>query len=345
MKLGLYPTGQGPADVAAVREAERLGFDSIWIAEAYGLDALTPMAWWAGQTTTIGLGTIVCVVDARTPAATAMAAMTLDHLSGGRFTLGLGVSGPVVVEGWYGRPFRKPLARTREYIEVVRSIQARDAKVAYDGEFFQLPFTGDGAMGLGAPLKSSHRPLRPHQPLFLAAEGPKAIALSAEVADGWTAFYVSPHSDAYYRERLEEGFARRPGGRPASFEVLAQVHVAIDDDVERAADHVRGNIALFVGGMGKPGANFHYDTLARIGFEAECAAISRLWAAGDRAGAAASIPLALVESIALVGPVAKIRDELPAWRASCISLMLPMVHTAPVDERLVGELAELFLGG
>ncbi len=342
MRIGLYPTGQTPEDVAVVAEAERLGYDSIWIAESYGLDALTPMAWWAAKTSTIKLGTIVTVIDGRTPATTAMSAMTIDHLSGGRFTLGLGVSGPVVVEGWYGRPFSKPLARTREYIDVIRRIQRRDGAVALDGEFYQLPFEGAGSQHRGKALKSIHRPLRPHQPIFLAAEGPKAIALAAEVADGWTAFYVSPQSDAYYRDRLAEGFARRDGGRPADFEVLAQVHLSIDDDVEKAADLVRQNVALFVGGMGLAGANFHYETLARIGYEAECAAIQKLWAQGDRAGAAASIPLKMIEAIALVGPLDKIRGELPAWRDSCITLMLPMLNGRTWDVDLVRRIAELF---
>ena len=344
MRIGLYPTGQSAEDVAVVRAAERIGYDSIWIAESYGLDALTPMAWWAAQTETIGLGTIVTVIDARTPAATAMSAMTIDQLSGSRFTLGLGVSGPAVVEGWYGQPFRRPLARTREFVEIVRSIQRRDAPVVYDGEFYQLPQHGAGSLGVGKSLKSIHRPARSHQPIFLAAEGPKAISLAAEIADGWTAFYVSPHSNEYYLSRLAEGSARRNAALPRDFEVLAQVHLAIDDDVERAADHVRANVALFVAGMGVAGANFHYDTLARIGFEAECAVVQKLWAEGDRKGAAASIPLAMIEAIALVGPLDKIRGELPAWEESCITLMLPMLNGRSWDVELVGTVADVFLG-
>lgn len=344
MRIGLYAAGHAPADVALVREAERIGFASIWVAESYGLDAVSAMAWWAAQTATIGLGTIVAVIDGRTPATMAMTAMAIDQLSGGRFTLGLGVSGPVVVEGWHGKPFRKPLARTREYVDIIRKIQARQEPVAYSGEFFQLPYTGPGSLHLGKPLKSIHRPLRPHQPIFLASEGPKAIELAAEIADGWTAFYVSPRCDAYYRERLNAGFRRRPAGLPEDFEVLAQVHFAIDEDVETAADYVRGNIALFVGGMGQPGANFHYDALARIGFEAECEIIARLWAEGDRRGAAASIPLRMVEAIALVGPWDKIRDEMAAWKSSCISLMLPMIHGRPLDAALLEKLAEIVVG-
>ena len=343
MRIGIYPQGQTDADVEVVAAAEALGYDSIWIAESYGLDALTPMAWWAAKTTSIKLGTIVAVIDGRTPATAAMSAMTIDHLSQGRFTLGLGVSGPVVVEGWYGRGFSRPLARTREYIEIIRRIQRRDGPVEFSGEFYQLPFTDGSGPHLGKPLKSIHRPLRPHQPIFLASEGPKAIELAAEIADGWTAFYVSPDSNDYYTERLAAGFGRRPGGPPADFQVLAQVHFAIDDDIERAADHVRGNIALFVGGMGHQGANFHYDTLARIGFEAECATVAKLWNDGDRKGAAASIPLKMVEAIALVGPLDKIRGELPAWKQSCISLLLPMISGRPLDAALLADLAEIVL--
>jgi F420-dependent oxidoreductase-like protein len=343
MRIGLYPAGQSPDDVAVVREAERVGYDSIWIAESYGLDALTPMAWWAAQTTSIGLGTIVSGIDARTPASAAMSAMTIDRLSGGRFTLGLGVSGPAVVEGWYGRPFRRPLARTREYVQIIRDIQSRQGPVVFDGEFYQLPFAGPGSLGLGRPLKSIQVPSRPQQPIFLAAEGPRSIALAAEVADGWTAFYISPAADAYYRDCLDEGFARRPAGRPDNFEILAQVHLSIGDDPDQAADLVRKNVALFVGGMGLPGANFHRDTLARIGFEAECATIQKLWNEGDRKGAAASIPLRMIEAIALVGPLDKIRAELAAWRESCVSVMVPMLNGRQWDPELVRTIAEIFM--
>ena len=341
MKLAL---GAGPftsEHVEVLREAERLGFDSAWGGETYGHDCFTPIGWLAAQTETIKLGTIVSIIDARAPTLTAMTAMTLDHLSGGRYTLGLGFSGPQVVEGWYGRPFPRPLARMREYIDIVRKVMARREAVTYDGEFYQLPYRGPGAQGQGKPLKSITHPLRPDQPIFLAAEGPKNVALTAELADGWSAFYLSPHSDAFYRRCLDEGFARRPGGRPAHFDVIGQVQIAIAPDVEEAADQVRPHIAFMVGGMGASNANFHRDALARIGFDEECARIARLWAEGDRAGAAAAVPTRMVECLALVGPPDKIRRDLDAWKETSITILQPMLMGASVDVSFVRLLADL----
>ncbi len=216
MKLGLntgyWAAGPPPPSaLESVREAERLGFDSVWTSEAYGCDVLTPLAWWGSHTEKIRLGTAIMQISARRPTAAAMAAMTMDHLSGGRFVLGLGVSGPQVVEGWYGEPFAKPLARTREYVSIVRDVVERREPVVSDGPHYRLPLNGhDGATGLGKPLKSTLRPLRERLPVYLAAEGPKNIALTAEIADGWLALFYSPHHDAeLYRPRLEEGFARR----------------------------------------------------------------------------------------------------------------------------------------
>jgi F420-dependent oxidoreductase-like protein len=343
MKLALFASPHTAEHREVVLEAERVGYDSIWGGENYGMDAFTPMGWWAANTTSIKLCTIVAVVDARTPAATAMAAMSLDHLSGGRYTLGLGVSGPAVVEGWYGRPFAKPIARTREYVEVVRKIMYRQEPVTYEGAFYQLPYDGPGATGLGKPLKSILHPFRENQPIFIAAEGPKNVALTGEVADGWTAFYISPQSDAYYRARLEEGFALRAGGRPDNFEVVGQIYFSVGDDIEAAADRVRSHIAFMTGGMGAPGTNFHYDAMARIGFEAECARIFELWSTGDRKGAAAAVPLKMVEAVALVGPFDKIRSDLADWRATCVTTLLPMVSGVEVDVPFVRRLAELVL--
>ena len=230
-------------------EAERLGFDSVWTAEAYGSDALMPLAWWGAATERIKLGTAIVQISARTPAATAMAAMTLDHLSGGRVILGLGVSGPQVVEGWYGQPFAKPLARMREYIGILRDIWAREGPVTNDGPHYPLPLP-DGT-GLGKPLKSSIHPLRADIPIYLAAEGPKNIALAGELCDGWLALFYSPHHDDFYREALDEGL--EPAGRqaqPDDFEVAASVPLIVTDDIEAAADAVRPMYALYFGGMG-----------------------------------------------------------------------------------------------
>src|SRR5512132_1716602 len=279
LKLGLN-TGywaSGPpsrAALDAINAAERLGFDSVWTSEAYGCDVLTPLAWWGSHTHTIRLGPAIMQMSARRPTAAAMAAMTMDHLSGGRFVLGLGVSGPQVVEGWYGEPFAKPLARTREYVSIVRDVVARREPVASDGPHYRLPANGHhGVTGLGKPLKSTLPPLREHLPVYLAAEGPKNIALTAEIADGWLALFYSPHHDAeLYRPRLEEGFARRGEPRP-HFEVLASIPFIVHDDVEEAADLVRPRFALYFGGMGARGANFHHDVAVRMGYEAEAAKI------------------------------------------------------------------------
>lgn len=325
MKLG-YTTGYwsaGPPEgvTAAIAEADRLGFDSIWAAEAYGSDCLTPLAWWGANTSRVRLGTNIMQMAARTPTAAAMAALTLDHLSGGRFILGLGASGPQVVEGWYGQPYPRPLARTREYIEIVRTVLARTGPVEHDGAFFQLPYLG--GTGLGKPLKSTVHPLRADIPIFLAAEGPKNVALAAEIADGWLPLFFSPKADSFYRAALAEGFAR-PGARRDmdAFEVAATVPIVVHDDIEAAADRLRPFVALYVGGMGAKSANFHRDVIARLGYERDCDVITETYLAGDKKGAAAAVPTALVEDIALIGPVAKVRDELQGWRESVVTTLL-----------------------
>src|SRR5690349_20645673 len=256
LKLGLSTgllSGREPLSgvFESVQEAERLGFDSVWASETYGSDALTPLAWWGSQTTKLKLGTTIVQISARRPAATAMAAMTMDHLSGGRFILGLGVSGPQVVEGWYGEPFAKPLARMREYVSIVRDVTARRAPVSAGGPHYPLPLNGrEGSTGLGKPLKSILHPLRERIPLYVAAQGPKNIALAAEIGDGWLPLYYSPqHDDELYRPSLEAGFARR-GGDPEEFEIAPSVPFILHDGVERAADMLRPMYALYFGGMG-----------------------------------------------------------------------------------------------
>jgi F420-dependent oxidoreductase-like protein len=325
MLLG-YHTGYwsaGPPDgvTDAIALCEKLGFDSIWTAEAYGSDCLTPLAWWGGATAKVRLGTNILQLSARTPAATAMAAMTLDHLSGGRFVLGVGASGPQVVEGWYGQPYPKPLARTREYIGIVRKILARDKPVTNDGEFYPLPYPG-GA-GLGKPLKSTVHPLRSDIPIMMGAEGPKNVALSAEIADGWLPMFFSPKMDGFYRDALAEGFARSGARRTAGdFEVPAFVPVVLDDDIEAAADRVRPAIALYIGGMGAKSANFHADHFGRLGYEREVATIQDLFLSGKKLEAMGAVPTKLVEDIALIGPAAKIRDELQLWESTVITSLI-----------------------
>ena len=315
--------GSGPPQDAqeAILEAERLGYKSAWTAEAYGSDALSPLAWWGSRTSNIRLGTSIIQMSARTPAATAMAAMTMDHLCDGRFILGLGASGPQVVEGWYGQPYPKPLARTREYVEIVRRIVARDEPVDFHGEFYNMPYVG-GA-GLGKPLKSTVHPRRTEIPIYLGAEGPKNVALSAEICDGWLPFLFSPKEDAHYRRYLNEGFDKASDPTKADrFEVAAMMTVVPGDDVEKCADVVRPFLALYAGGMGARGANFHFEVFARMGYEDVALKVQDLYLAGKKKEAAAAIPLAMVEDVALVGPLDKIRDEAAKWRETCITTFL-----------------------
>jgi F420-dependent oxidoreductase-like protein len=337
-----YWAGGPPVGVPeAIAEAERLGFDSVWCSEAYGSDALTPLAWWGSATERVRLGTAIVQMSARQPAATAMAAMTLDHLSGGRFILGIGASGPQVVEGWYGMPFEKPLARTREYIGILRDIWARRGPVTNDGPHYPLPLhDGEGVAGLGKPLKSSIHPLREEIPIFLAAEGPKNVALAAELCDGWMAMLLSPH-ERFYADALAEGFAR-PGARRSAeaFEVAAMVPFIVHDDVEAAVDMVRPFYALYFGGMGaKGGKNFHANVAIRMGYEAEITQIQDLYLDGKKNEAAAAIPPELIQKMSLLGPPEKIRDDLEAWRDSFVTTLL-IAGDAP----LLRQAAEIVLG-
>jgi F420-dependent oxidoreductase-like protein len=338
LSLGYWAGGPPPGAAESIQEADRLGFDSVWTAEAYGSDALMPLAWWGAATTQIKLGTAIVQISARTPAATAMAAMTLDHLSGGRVILGLGVSGPQVVEGWYGQPFAKPLARMGEYIGIVRDIWARQGPVTSDGPHYPLPLPG--GTGLGKPLKASVRPLRSDIPIYLAAEGPKNIAMAGELCDGWLALFYSPHHDDFYREALDEGLAR-PGAhrRREEFEVAATVPLIITADVEAAADALRPMYALYFGGMGARGTNFHANVAIRMGYEAEVEKIQELYLGGHKDEAAAAIPTRLLEQLTLIGPVDKIRDDLEAWRESIVTTLL-----VAGDPPTLRTIAELVLG-
>jgi F420-dependent oxidoreductase-like protein len=333
--LGYWGSRPDPGALDLIIEAERLGYDSVWTSEAYGSDALTPLAWYGARTTRLRLGSAVLQMSARAPAATAMAALTLDHLSGGRVILGLGVSGPQVVEGWYGQPFAKPLARTREYVDIVRRILARGEPVTNDGPHYPLPYPG--GTGLGKPLRATVHPLRTDLPIFIGAEGPKNIALSAEIADGWLAAFYSPWDDGAQRSALAEGFSR-PGARrtPEHFEVAAMVSVVVDDDIERACDRLRPGLALYIGGMGARDQNFHFNVIASLGFEEAATEVQRLYLDGRRKDAAAAVPTALVERLNLVGPAAKVRDELSVWRRSPVTMLL--VRAEPESVRVLPEL-------
>jgi F420-dependent oxidoreductase-like protein len=321
LQLGYWGAGP-PADAPdLVAEAERLGFDSVWTAEAYGSDALTPLAWWGSRTTRVRLGTALCQLSARTPTAMGMATITMDHLCGGRFVLGLGVSGPQVVEGWYGQPFPQPLARTREYVSIVRQVVARRAAVTNDGRHYPLPYPG--GTGLGKPLKPIVHPLRDEVPIVLGAEGPKNVALAAEIADGWFPIFFSPHHMQEFKASLDEGFARPTARRSAAdFEVIAFCPVIVDDDVERAADAFRPMLALYIGGMGAREMNFHFDVFVRMGFAAEAQKIQDLYLDGRKDEAAGAVPTAMVEKIALIGSRDKIRDDLAAWDESIATTLL-----------------------
>ena len=342
LKLGLntgyWSAGPPPGIEETVAEAERAGFDSLWAAEAYGSDVLTPLAWWGASTSRLRLGTALVQMSARTPAATAMAAMTMDHLSGGRFGLGIGVSGPQVVEGWYGQPFDKPLARTREYIAIVRDIVARRDRVTAPGPHYPLPYP-DGT-GLGKPLKSTLHPVREDIPIFLGAEGPKNVALAAELCDGWLALFFSPAHETFYRDALAEGFGREGARRSfADFEIAATVPLIVHDDVEQAADTLRPMYALYFGGMGARGRNFHHDVAVRMGYADEAKEIQDLYLDGKKAEAAAAVPTKLVEELALIGPAEKIRHDLEAWRESIATMLM-----ISGDAAMVRQAAELVLG-
>jgi F420-dependent oxidoreductase-like protein len=338
INTGYWAGGPPPGAVEAIAEAERLGLDSIWTAEAYGSDCLTPLAWWGASTKHVKLGTAIVQMSARQPAATAMAAMTMDHLSGGRFILGLGVSGPQVVEGWYGMPFAKPLARTREYIGILRDIWARKGPLESDGAHYPLP-RPDGT-GLGKPLKSSIHPLREDIPIYLGAEGPKNVALCGELCDGWLAMLFSPTHQEIHRAALEEGFSR-PGARRSAedFEVAATVPLIISDDVDAAVDSLRPFYALYFGGMGAKGVNFHANVPIRMGYEREVGEIQDLYLSGQKDAAAAKVPRTLIEEMSLVGPAEKIREDLEKWRESIVTTLL-----ISGDAATLRAAAELVLG-
>jgi F420-dependent oxidoreductase-like protein len=335
MKLGLMLGYwmQGPEDpIDLVLEAERLGYDSIWTAEAYGSDAISTLCWMGARTSKIKLGTSVVQMSARTPAAVAMAVATIDHLSGGRMILGLGVSGPQVVEGWYGQPFARPMGRTREYVEIVRAMLRREAPVTYQGTQYRLPYDGPGATGLGKPLKLIIHPKRTEVPIYLGAEGPQNVALAAEIADGWLPIFYSPYrSPGIYRQSLA-------GAKP-DFDVACMVQAHVSDDVTAALVPVKRMLAFYIGGMGAEQKNFHLNVIARMGFEKEAAEVQRLFRAGDRAGAAAAVPDALADEISLVGPRERIRDRLAAWRESPVRALLLGTR----DPATLRALAELVL--
>ncbi len=334
LKLGitLGYWGARPPDgfVELAQEAERLGYDSVWTAEAYGSDVFTPLAWVGAHTTRIKLGTGIAQISARTPVATAMHAATLDHLSNGRVLLGLGVSGPQVVEGWYGAPFPKPLARTREYVDVIRQYMRREGPVTNAGPHYPLPLPG--GLGLGKALKPIIHPLRADLPILLAAEGPKNVALAAEIADGWMPIFYSPYrGDAVYGPSLH--------GARSGFEIPCPVPVTVTDDIAEGMMPVKAYLSFYIGGMGAPSMNFHFDVFDRFGFGEQAAHIRELFVAGQRAEAAAAVPDDLADEVSLIGPPDRIKARLQAWIDSPITTLIAGTTDVPTLKILADCLA------
>ncbi|MEU4229023.1 LLM class F420-dependent oxidoreductase [Nonomuraea sp. NPDC026600] len=332
MKLGLQlGYWQRNADDATetVLTAERLGYDSIWTAEAYGSDVFTPLAWYGARTSRIKLGTSIAQMSARPPVTTAMTAMTLDHLTGGRLLLGIGASGPQVVEGWYGQPFAKPLTRTREYVDIMRQVWRREEPVTSDGAHYPLPLPD----GLGKPLKLITHPLRPDIPLYLGAEGPKNVALAAELGQGWLPLFAFP-------SKIQEMYGEALSGAAPGFDVAAMVMVVISDDVRAALDGVKMMLTLYIGGMGAKQRNFHADIIGRMGFAEAAERIQALYLAGKKDEAFQAIPDELADGISLVGPPGRIKERLELWRQSPVTSLLVM---GPRDERSLTIIRDLVL--
>ncbi|MBT2387173.1 LLM class F420-dependent oxidoreductase [Streptomyces sp. ISL-11] len=330
LALGYWGRGPDPRHLGLVREAERLGYDSVWTAESWGSDVFTTLTWIAAHTRRIRLGTAVAQMAARAPAATAMHALTLDHLSGGRMLLGLGLSGPQVVEGWYGRPFpESPLTATREYVDVVRQVLRREAPVTLDGRYHPLPYRGPGATGLGKPLKSIVHPLRPGLPVLLGAEGPRNIAQTVRIADGWLPLYWSP--------MRTEPYATALAGAAEGFVVAPVAQARVCDDVAEGLRPVKAMLGLYIGGMGHAGRNFHAALMARMGFAEEARRVQELFLAGRREEAVEAVPDGFADEISLVGPRERIAERLELWRAGPVTDLL-VAAPDPVTLRVLAEL-------
>ena len=320
MRLGLNLGywNAGPADtIAIVQRAESLGFHSVWTAEAYGSDAVVPLTWVGAHTSTIHLGTAILQMPARTPANTAMTAATLDLLSGGRFLLGLGLSGPQVVEGWHGQPYGKPLAKTREYVEIVREILRRERPLEHHGPHYDIPYSGPDATGLGKPLKLIVHPRRADIPIYLAAIGPKNVALAAEIADGWLPIFFSP-------DALRRGLRRRRSAIAISstFDIAPTVGVILGDDVDACRNMIKPMLALYIGGMGARGRNFYNDLACRYGYDGAAKEIQDLYLDGKKQEATAAVPDELVDEVALCGPRERIAERIEVWKQSPVTTMI-----------------------
>lgn len=324
MKLAIsigYSGAQMVLPLDRILEAERLGYDSVWTAEAYGSDAVTPLAFIAARTERIKLGTSILQIPARTPAMCAMTMATLDALSGGRALCGLGLSGPQVVEGWHGVPYGKPAVRMREYLQILRQVWAREAPVEFQGQEYHVPYRGPDATGLGKPLKSI---LHSRQiPVYLATMGPLNIRTTAELADGWLPIWFSPRQMSLYRPSIEEGF-RRAGNDKGweSFDIVAGCTVTIDDDVKTALAADKPRLALYMGGMGARNKNFHNDTMVKYGYADAAARVQELYLAGRKAEAAEAVPDEFADEMSLVGPIGRIRQRFRDWEDAGVTTML-----------------------
>lgn len=339
MRLGLmvgYSGAEVRIDMEMVHEAERLGFDSVWTAEAWGSDAVSPLAWIAAQTKKIRLGTGIMQLPGRSPANTAMTAMTLDALSGGRFILGLGTSGPQVVEGWHGVPFDKPLTWMKEYVTIVKAIFAREKPLEFDGVRYQIPYKGPGATGLGKPLKSILHG-RKDIPIYTGSMAPKSQAMSAELCDGILLTCMHPERFDVIEANLNEGFAKS-GRSLANFDIAPTVAVIVGDDLDACRAPLKQSLALYIGGMGARSKNFYNEYIRRVGFEADAVKIQDLFLAGKKNEAIAAVPDALVDTLHLVGSPARIRDRFAAWKASKVGTLI-VGAMQPEAIRLIAELA------
>ncbi|MFT7177626.1 MAG: F420-dependent oxidoreductase-like protein [Halioglobus sp.] len=330
LQLGYWGAFYTPVHIELAKEAERLGFDSVWCAESWGNDCFTPLAWIGAHTSKIRLGTAVAQLSARTPASCAMATLSLDHMSGGRMILGLGVSGPQVVEGWYGQPYAKPVTRTREYVSIVRKILAREEPVTNDGEFYPMPYKGPGSWDMGKPLKSITHPLRADVPIFIGAEGPKNVTQTAQIADGWLPLYYSPYRADVYADQLVDA---KPG-----FEIAALALVNINDNLADALYPVKAMLGFYVGGMGAAKRNFHKELMARMGFADEAQEVQDLFMAGNKDAAIAAVPDQFADEISLSGPKERIREKIKDWQNSPVTSLL-----ISGDSKQLQQMAEMVL--
>ena len=340
LQLGYWGAGPPSGTAELVAAAEDAGFDAIFTAEAWGSDAFTPLAWWGRETSRVRLGTSIVQMSGRSPTSIAMHALTLDHLTGGRVVLGMGVSGPQVVEGWYGQPFAKPLARTREVVDIIRQVLAREAPVSNDGPHYPLPYTGDGSVGLGKPLKPIVHPLRADIPIWLGAEGPKNVAQTAEIADGWIPIFYTPTSAGMYQPWLDEGFAR-PGARRTrgDFEIAATCHLQITDDKQQVIEAMKPYVSLYMGGMGAKEQNFHKQVFERMGYAELADQVQKLYLSGEKDRATALIPDELVDDMHIIGSESEVKERVAQWEETGVTTLLLSLGSAEEVRRIAEVLA------